>query len=253
MADRIWRIKACLNGRRSPAEHPAVPVTPAQLAAAGAAAVAAGAEAVHLHPRGGDGRESLRAVDVGAAVTAVRAACPQAPVGVTTGLWVIGRAQSRYDQVAGWAGLDSAQRPDFASVNVSEDGWQHVAVTLAAAGIRAEAGVWSVPDAMAVASFEPAGGWLRIMVELVGATAAETASQADQILNQLYSGGVTAPILLHGENEGCWPLVAHAGRLGLATRIGLEDVLVGPAGQSVADNAELVRLALAEWDAAAGG
>ena len=45
-------------------------------------AVAAGAEAVHLHPRRGDGDESLLAVDVGAAVTAVRQACPGTPVGV---------------------------------------------------------------------------------------------------------------------------------------------------------------------------
>ena len=58
------------------------------------------------------------------------------------------------------------------------------------------------------------------------------------------------PRLLHGEEEACWPLVAHAGRLGLATRIGLEDVLVGPDGEPVADNADLVRRAVAVWAAA---
>jgi uncharacterized protein (DUF849 family) len=49
MAERIERIKACLNGRRSRDEHPGVPVTPAELAAEAAASVPAGAEAVHLH------------------------------------------------------------------------------------------------------------------------------------------------------------------------------------------------------------
>jgi uncharacterized protein (DUF849 family) len=48
VADRVWRIKACLNGRRDAADHPAVPVTAPQLAAAAATAVAAGAEAVHI-------------------------------------------------------------------------------------------------------------------------------------------------------------------------------------------------------------
>jgi uncharacterized protein (DUF849 family) len=253
MADRIWRIKACLNGRRGPAEHPAVPVTPAQLAAAAADAVSAGAEAVHLHPRDADGRQSLRAADVGAAVRAVRVACPETPIGVTTGLWVTGDVLTRRDQVIEWADLEPAERPDFASVNLSEDGWQELAAILADAGIGAEAGVWTAADAEAVAGFEPAAPWLRIMVEVTGATSASATMQADEILDVLYAARVTAPILLHGEDEGCWPLVAHAGRLGLATRIGLEDVLTGPDGRDVPDNAALVRLGLVEWTTAPSG
>jgi uncharacterized protein (DUF849 family) len=253
MAERIWRIKACLNGRRNPLDHPAVPVTPDQLAAAAAGAVEAGAEAVHLHPRGGDGQESLRLTDVGAAVAAVRAACPGTPVGVTTGLWVTGDVWTRRDEVMTWADLDAAGRPDFASVNVSEDGWQELTVILADCGIGAEAGICSVADAEATASFEPSADWLRILVEVTGATSATAAMQADEILDVLYAARMTAPILLHGEDEGCWPLVAHAGRLGLATRIGLEDVLTGPDGRDVPDNAELVRLGMVEWTAAPSG
>ena len=56
----IERLKVCLNGRRSQADHPAVPVTPRRARPEAAAAVAAGAEAVHLHARGSDGRESYR-------------------------------------------------------------------------------------------------------------------------------------------------------------------------------------------------
>jgi len=251
MADQIRRIKACLNGQRDPAEHPAVPVTPAELAAAAAAAVAAGAEAVHLHPRGGDRRESLRAADVGAAVAAVRAACPQTPVGVTTGLWVTGDPRTRRDEVTAWAGLGQEQRPDFASVNIGEAGWEVLVETLADAGISAEAGVWSMADAETLGETEPASPWLRIMVELMDVTGAEAARQAGEILEQLDLAYVTAPILLHGADRSCWPLITEAGRRGLATRVGLEDVLVGPAGEPVADNAELVRLAVAAWDAAA--
>jgi beta-keto acid cleavage enzyme len=77
--------------------------------------------------------------------------------------------------------------------------------------------------------------------------------RADEILAVLKSAGVTAPVLLHGEEASCWPLVTHAGLLGLATRIGLEDVLAGPRGQPVTGNAELVRLALVEWTVAPSG
>jgi uncharacterized protein (DUF849 family) len=250
--DRVRRIKVCLNGRRDPADHPAVPVTATQLAAAAAAAVSAGAEAVHIHPRGINGRESLRAADVGAAVAAIRTVSTRVPVGVTTGLWVAdGDVVARRDDIADWADLLPQQRPDFASVNLSEPGWQELIAILDEAGIAAEAGVSSVADADAVASAD--SQWLRILVEVADVPAMVATERADEILARLGSAGVTAPVLLHGEEQSCWPLVSHAGRLGLATRIGLEDVLAGPQGQQVGDNAELVRLALVEWTVAPSG
>jgi hypothetical protein len=99
----IERIKACLNGGRRRDEHPAVPVTPAELAAAAAAAVRAGAEAVHLRARSGNGAESLRALDIAAAGGAVRRACPDVPVGLSTGLRMVdGDVRARRDLVRGW-------------------------------------------------------------------------------------------------------------------------------------------------------
>jgi uncharacterized protein (DUF849 family) len=261
VAARIERIKACLNGRRAPSQHPAVPVSPRELAEAAGGAVAAGAEAVHVHPRGADGLESLWPADVGAAVAAVRTACPGVPVGVTTGLWAAGNsaddaaaaARSRQQQVAAWAELDPAERPDFASLNLSEEGWQQLAATLAAANIGVEAGVWSVADADRIAGYQPPGGWLRIMVEVSGVGADDAVSHADQVLARLATTAPAARPLLHGEDDSCWPLIAHAGRLNLPTRVGLEDVTVGPDGQPVVSNADLVRLALEFWSAAAVG
>jgi uncharacterized protein (DUF849 family) len=121
---------------------------------------------------------------------------------------------------------------------------------LSAAGVSAEAGVWSAADAAAVASASPADGWLRILVEVINVPAAGAVAAADEILRELDRSGVGVPRLLHGEQEACWPLVRHAGRLGLPTRIGLEDTTTGPDGQQVSGNAELVRLALAEWTTA---
>lgn len=63
------------NGaRKTPSDHPAVPVTPAELAATAAAAQAAGAAMIHLHVRDAEQKHSL---DVGAyreATAAVREA-----------------------------------------------------------------------------------------------------------------------------------------------------------------------------------
>ena len=243
----IRTLKVCLNGKRDRAEHPAVPVTPAELASAAAAAVAAGAEAVHLHARGPTGAESVRAADVGAAVTAVRQACPGTPVGVSTGLWITaGDPAARQAGVAGWAGLAAAARPDFGSVNVSEAGWAEVAHTLAAAGIGVEAGVWSVADVRVLAGTPDLPPLLRVMVEVPGAAGGSAAAQGREIVRSVRESARQAdPLLLHGAEAGCWPLIALAGELGLATRIGLEDTTTGPAGEPVSGNAELVRLALA--------
>jgi uncharacterized protein (DUF849 family) len=239
----IKRIKACLNGGRRPDAHPAVPVTPRQLAAAARDAVAAGAEAVHLHPRDRNGRESLEAADVGAAVAAVRAACPGTPIGVSTGLWIAGGDARRRRELTGWwAELDDARRPDFASVNVGEEGFAELVELLRRAGIGAEAGVWSTGDA------DRAGGVPvdRILVEIIGSPAGEAVERADAILARLDARNVTTPRLLHGEQDACWPLVAQAGRLGLPTRIGLEDTLTNPDGTPARDNADLVRRALGQ-------
>jgi uncharacterized protein (DUF849 family) len=225
MMARIERVKACLNGGRGRDEHPAVPVTAAQLAAEASAAVAAGADAIHLHPG--------------------------VPVGVTTGLWITGDdVAARRAAVTGWSGLAPAQRPDFASVNLSEPGAPGVLAALDAAGVAAEAGVSSVADARAAGAIGPAHGWLRILAEIPAAPAAAALDLADAVLRELRAAGVTAPVLLHGEDESCWPLVRRAGQLGLATRIGLEDVLTGPDGEPVTGNADLTRRALAVWTAA---
>jgi uncharacterized protein (DUF849 family) len=245
----IRRIKVCLNGGRRPGEHPALPVTPEQLAASAREAVAAGAEAVHLHPRDAGGRESLEAADIGAAVRAVRAACPGTPVGVSTGLWIAGGDPgARLDQVGWWAGLDDGERPDFASVNVGEEGFAQLVETLRRAGIGAEAGVWSVADAGRVSAVP----LLRVLVEIIDTPAGSAVPAADAILARLDTAGVRLERLVHGENEACWPLIAHAGRLGLPTRIGLEDTLTAPDGGPATDNAGLVRAALAIWQGGTG-
>jgi uncharacterized protein (DUF849 family) len=227
----ISRIKACLNGGRP---EPHVPKTPDQLAGAAVAAVRAGAEAVHLHPRGPDGRESLHPADIGAAVSAVRRA--GVPVGVSTGLWITGGDPARrLALVRSWD-----VRPDFASVNVGEDGYDELVAALTGMGVGVEAGVWSPAEA------ERAGPVQRILVEIIGTPAGQAVAAADAILARL-DGAV--PILLHGEDDACWPMVTHAGRLRLPTRIGLEDTLVMPDGSPAGDNAGLVRAALAIWTA----
>ena len=231
-------LKACLNGRLTLADHPAVPITPAAIGVAAAAAVAAGADALHLHPKDLAGQDSLRAEHVDAVVRAVRRAVPGVPIGVTTGAWADPLPAGRAARVDSWTEL-----PDFASVNWHEEGTEEVASALLARGIGIEAGIWYPDAAAAFAASSLAGRCLRVLVETTEDVAADALVTAAAILDAVRPLGL--PTLLHGEGAAAWPVYEYALAHGLDRRIGLEDVLVLPDGSPAADNAALVAAALA--------
>jgi uncharacterized protein (DUF849 family) len=235
-------LKACLNGARSADQHPALPITVDAMVADAAACVAAGAGAIHLHPRDADGRESLAADIVDDTVRRVQAACG-VPVGVATGAWVEPDPERRAALVGAWTA------PGFASVNLSEPGAEAVMRALLDSGlVGIEAGVWSVADAERLAATGLAGALTRVLVEVIDVPreAAPGAARAiDAALDRL---GVTAPRLHHGEEEATWPVLEQAVALGRDTRVGLEDTLLLPDGSPAAGNAELVALACQRID-----
>ena len=256
MLTGMW-VKACINGARDPRAHPALPFTPAAMAREAAAAVRAGARAVHLHARGPSGAESLLPRDVGACVAAVRTAVPGVPVGVSTGLWVCsGDADARAAAVAGWRALGGGARPDFASVNLSEDGALDLWRPLADLGIGVEPGVWSPADLDVLARGRLDARVVRVLLEVVGdggGSAGDEVARAFELLDAARAAVPhRVPLLLHGEDAGAWPVLELAVREGVQTRIGLEDALTGPNGERVGGNADLVRTAQA-LAASAGG
>ncbi|MDT0532495.1 3-keto-5-aminohexanoate cleavage protein [Micromonospora sp. DSM 115977] len=232
-------LKACLNGARGRDEHPAVPVTPAELAADAARCAGLGAGAVHVHPRDADGRESLHPLVVAAALDAIRAARPGLPVGVSTGAWIEAQPAARVAAVRAWTVL-----PDFASVNAHEPGAEAVATALHERGVLAEAGLWTVDAVGAYARWRvPAG---RILIECMAEDRAVALADAAAMLAALPSPAAgSPPVLLHAEGPATWPVLAEAVRRGLHSRVGLEDTLSLPDGSPAPDNAALVAAALA--------
>jgi len=231
-------LKACLNGVRRKGEHPALPCSPEEIAAAAAACRGAGAGAVHVHAKNGDGVDTLAAASVDRTVAAVRSACADLPVGVTTGAWITADPADRCAAVRSWTVL-----PDFASVNWHEEGALRVAEALLDRGIGVEAGLWST-HAVALWSRSPLrDSCFRVLLELPdGLTVAEVDRSARLMLEHVRDAG-TGDILLHGENESAWPALDLAAAWGLSSRIGFEDTLRLPDGTLAASNAELVAAA----------
>ncbi|MGZ8801729.1 MAG: 3-keto-5-aminohexanoate cleavage protein [Mycobacterium sp.] len=225
-------VKACINGARTPDQHPNLPVTHERLAAEAVAARAAGAKAVHMHPKSADGVDSLLPGEVDAAVAAVRHAAPGLPLGVTTGYWALPDAQQRLRAVESWSIL-----PDFASLNWHEPGSPELAKLLLGRGLGVEVGIFHTEAAQSWAASDIAPHCLRVMIEL--GPDADVAT-ADELIAMVAAAGSPSPILLHGLDESCWPLLEHAGERGVQTRIGMEDTLSLPDGSTAAGNAALV-------------
>jgi uncharacterized protein (DUF849 family) len=229
-------IKAAINGSRTRVEHRAIPVTPEQEAREASLAIAAGAGAIHVHVRNAAERESLAPEDVARTLEAIRASCPGIPVGISTGAWIVPDASQRLSLVGAWNVL-----PDFASVNVHEDGSLQLARLLLERGIGVEAGVWNVRSAEAALSGGLASQCLRILIE-----PAEEMDDAMGNLEQIEAtlGQVGRPRLLHGVAASAWQLVEMAARRNYDTRIGFEDTLTLPDGSRAENNAALVAAAV---------
>lgn len=227
-------LQACLNGPRPREDHPAVPLTPEELAADARRVVAAGAAELHVHPRAPGGRDTVEPEAAGATVRAIRAACAGVPLGLTTGLWTTdGDAERRHACVEAWEEL-----PDYVSVNLAEPGSAGLCALLARRGIGVEAGVWNLAEAELL--LERGLAPLRVLVETMDPGAGDPVAAAAEIDELLVSGGATAPQLHHGAGAGAWPVLDAALARGRDVRIGLEDTTLMPDGSPARDNEELV-------------
>ena len=231
-------LKACLNGRHPAGIHPALPVTPNQVAEAARLAVDAGAGALHVHPRRADGTQSLEAADIAASLVALHVACPGVPVGISTGIWIEPDVERRRQLVATWTEL-----PDFAGVNFSEAGALDLCAALLARGIGVEAGLWTPADAQLLIEASLADSCLRLLVEPMDEAPEAALETVRGIERQLNQADVSTPRLLHGLGASAWPMLELALRRGYDTRIGFEDTLILPDGRQASDNAELVTTA----------
>jgi len=236
-------IQACLNGARKPGEHPALPLSAADLARDAAACVAAGASSLHVHPRDGDGAESLEPAVVEAAISAIRTAARGTELTLSTGLWMVdGDPEARAALVRSWTVL-----PDACSVNVGERGWRELVKLLADRGVGVEAGLWSHDEAVAFAASGLEDRCKRALVEPHDSepgAAIVTAAAIDGVLAEV---GVPLPRLHHGYDMTTWAVLDAAVPAGRDIRIGFEDTLTLPGGARAADNAALVACARARY------
>lgn len=217
------------------AEIASVPLTPAELATDAVAALNAGASELHIHPCDGLGIESLEDARIGSTVSAICAAVPGMPAGVSTGVWIAPGGAARLEAIRSWTVL-----PDYASVNLEEDDAPECIEILLSKGIGVEAGLATKRDAERFITLPEWKKALRILVELDGDELTPAWQDYRDIIDVLEAAGNHLPILLHANGPIAWEFVREAAIKDYSTRIGFEDCLILPDGRHASTNAELV-------------
>ena len=202
--------------------------------------MAAGAQALHLHPYDDEGRETLAAEPCAAALRAVRASCPGVPVSLSTSAAIEPDPARREALVAAWTEL-----PELASVNQGERGAAELCELLMARGVGVEAGLLSLADARAFVARGVAARCARALVEPLDADPEEAVRHAEAIERTLAEAGLRLEQVHHGDGIASWAVNRRALARGHGIRTGLEDTPLLPDGRPAAGNAELVAAAAA--------
>lgn len=231
-------LQACLNGGRTRDFHPAVPFSADELALDARTVVAAGAQQIHLHVRGTDGRESLHPDDVARTLAALRSAVPGVPLGLSTGWWIPPKGRARQQHIRAWQAL-----PDYVSINLIEEDSAEVIDLALSRGIGVEAGIWSVADAGKFVAHPDAHRCLRVLIEINEQDLAAAMEACRGITALLDGAGIGLPRLLHGLDATMWDFYRETLARGLDARIGLEDGKHLPSGAVADGNAALIRAA----------
>lgn len=234
-------IKAAINGGRSYDENAAVPISPAEIAAASVAAVAAGADIVHAHARTADGGQTIAPDDIARMVEAIRAEEATTIVGTTTGLWTCSGHVERMRLLESWR---DDLLPDFASVAFCEEGAAEAAELVLARGMVLESAVWSMDDVPALLAASTLHQNVRILIEPEDEDIDTAIAHSRRMARAIRDAGVTAPILYHGYDQTAWPLVIAAIEDGAEVRVGFEDMLVLDDGSIASGNTAMVTRAL---------
>lgn len=228
-------LQACLNGGRRRDFHPAVPLSADELAADAKAVIAAGAQQIHLHVRGDDGKESLHPDDVARTLAAVRQAVPSVPLGLSAGWWIPPKGRARQEHIRAWQAL-----PDYVSVNLIEEDSVEVIDLALSKGIGVEAGIWSAADAEKFIAHPKARNCLRVLIEINQQDLSTGMEAYRAIMTILDGAGIRLPRLLHGRDATMWDFYREALVQNLDARIGLEDGKHLPDGTVAEGNAALI-------------
>lgn len=239
-------IVAPTGARRTKADHPAVPITPGDVAKTAAACREAGASAIHLHVRDGSDRHILDVAAYRAMTSAVKAEAGADFVCQTTT-----EAVGRYSPDQQMALVDEL-RPEACSIALREIFAEDAPIGRVAeflsrhcgAGMGIQIILYDDADVRHLVALKHRGvipDRLRAALFVLGRYADPTPSEPRAILPFLndFPSDMTFTVCAFGPRETACALTAAG--LGGHSRVGFENNLSLPSGDRAPDNAALVR------------
>ena len=190
---------------------------------------------VHFHPFDADDKETLSADPCADAIEAVRTACPEVLISLSTSSAIEPDPDLRIAAIETWHVL-----PDFVSVNMGEEGVVELCSTLARKGVRIEAGLLSVDDARAFAASGLAERATRVLVEPLDTDPVDACRHASEMERVLAAADIRLPQVHHGELIASWYVNLRALSRSHGIRTGIEDTDVLPNGRVAQGNADLI-------------
>lgn len=262
-------VEAALNGGRTRAEHPGVPLTPVELAAEAQRCVEAGASVVHVHARNRAGGWTASRTEYERVIRAIRAAAPGVLISITSlrsQAVPVERVQGMLER------LPSEARPDLISVNLghitawearqgargrdtrhfpnSYDDIVQLLKTCRTVGVVPEYGVMDfgfISNAVTLRNDGalPPSPWFLLELDspAFGAgsqVAPATGSNYAALSAALREQFPGAPWAAHGAGIATYAVVQRALAEGAHVRVGFEDCVQMPAGTQAGSNAEQV-------------
>jgi uncharacterized protein (DUF849 family) len=236
-------LQVSLNGSRTKQDHPAVPVTPSEIAGDVEKVFAAGARSVHLHARNEEGRESLQPEAVAATLTAIRQVCPNMELALSTAENIEGDPERRLTLIESWSVF-----PDTLCVNLSEEGIDEVIALAHERHIGLEAGLFT-PEDVERFKFLNHIQWKRVLLEPLSTNPEEAEIQLNALRTAFGEPWLDIPHVIHGMDDATYPMLRIAAQATQASRIGFEDTVTLPDGSPALGNTNLFLTALALMEA----
>ena len=234
---------------KQPADHPAVPITPATLATTAKACLHAGAAMLHMHIRDAQGRHSLDVEGYREAQRVVRQAVGDAMV-----IQITSEAAGVYQAPAQIAMVEALQ-PEAVSIGlreidkpeIGEAGLQRFFADLAQRHTMVQVILYDVPDlrrwqALRASGVVPDAAWFLLFV-LGRYSAGQTSSPRDLLpFLAAHEGPEPWAVCAFGAAENT--CITAATLFGGHARVGFENNLLCKDGSVAPDNTALVRQAV---------
>ncbi|WP_074736392.1 3-keto-5-aminohexanoate cleavage protein [Ruegeria halocynthiae] len=227
------------NGaRRGHGDHPGLPVSTDEIIATSKACSLAGADGLHLHVRDQAGHHSLDAGLYREAIAELRLAVPRMDIQITTEAAGVFNVEAQFECL-------KKTRPDWASISVREIARSpeiapRVYALCADQGTRVQHILYDADDAKLLARWQTEGVVKPGQIErllVLGRYSTEQESRPEDLDTFPESTDPWMVCAFGAQEHKC---LQKAAQLGGDVRVGFENSLAGPHGQSWADNAASV-------------